>query len=247
MKIKLEIRHYMILFLSILALIGMFKFGFQLVFLHVLVTLVSALIIDSVINYVKLKRFILSPSTIITGLIVAGVLSFDSPNHLLITGIASAVAVLAKHFIVYNKRHVFNPASIGILIASLIFISPVSWWAASNIWLTIIFGLFILYKLKKYELTLSYLIAHSIIVIAIAIFTKSSVISNLQLTNLYFVSFMLIEPMTSPLKKKARIAYGSLVAVISLISLQIFPTIDHSIVGLLIANAFSRVLDKKLI
>lgn len=247
MKIKLEIRHYMILFLSVLELLGMFKYGFSLVFLHVFIALFSALFIDIAVNYLKLKRFILSPSTIITGLIVVGVLSFDSPNHLLIAAIASAVAVLAKHFIVYNKKHIFNPASIGILIVSIFFTSAVSWWAASNIWLTIIFGLFILYKLKKYELTLSYLITHSLIVIAIAIFTKSSILSNLALTNLYFVSFMLIEPITSPLKKKARIVYGSLVAVISLISLQIFPTIDHSIVGLLIANAFSRVLDKKLI
>lgn len=247
MNIKLEIRHYMILFLSILALVGMFEYGFQLVFVHMLVSLASALILDSIINYIKLKRFIISPSTIITGLIVAGVLSFDSSNHLLIPAIASAVAVLAKQFIVFNKKHIFNPASIGILVVSLIFISPVSWWAASNIWLAIIFGLFILYKLRKYELTLSYLIAHSLIVIVIAIFTKSSILPNLALTNPYFVSFMLIEPITSPLKKKARIVYGALIAIISIISLQIFPTIDHSIVGLLIANAFSRVLDKKLI
>ncbi len=76
MKIKLEIRHYMILFLSILSLVGMFKFGFQLVFLHVLVALASALILDSIINYIKLKRFI----KIIYNIIFTETVSFCCPD-----------------------------------------------------------------------------------------------------------------------------------------------------------------------
>lgn len=235
MKIKLEIRHYMILFLSILALVGMFKYGFQLVFLHVLVTLASAIIIDSIVNYIKLKRFILSPSTIITGLIVAEVLSFDSANHLLIAAIASAVAVLAKHFIVYNKRHIFNPAASGIVAATLIFPDSVSWWAASNIWLTTLLALFILYMLKKYGLTLSYLISHTVIFSLFALVNGTAVLQYILLANPYFLGFMLIEPITSPTKKKARIIYGSFVAIVSLPILLLF-SIDHTLLALLVTN-----------
>lgn len=246
MKIKFEIRHYMIIFLSILVLIGMFRYDFLTVLTHVVIGMLSATIVDVAINYLKFKRFILSPSGIITGLIVAEVISFDLPNHNLLVMIASVIAILSKHIIVYNKRHIFNPAAFGIFIISLFFNNITSWWGFSNIWIVLLGGLMILYRLRKYELTLSYLITHTIIILAVGYFSNASIASYIGLTNLYFVSIMLIEPITSPVKKKARITYGALVAIISIISLFTFTTIDHSIIGLLMVNPIGRILDKKL-
>jgi len=243
MKVKFEIRHFMIFFLTVLAIIGMFQFGFKTIFLHMFYVLAAVLVLDIIINYIKLRRFLLSPSTIITGLIVAELISFDQPLHIIV--LAGVFAILSKHLIFYDKRHIFNPAAVGLFVASLIFGPVLSWWGLTNLWVVVLFGLIILYKLRKYELTISYLAAFVVLSAIYTAFNDTSFISNLNLINYYFVAFMIIEPITSPIKKIARIKYGVMIAIYSFVSILLSINIDQELIGLLIANAFSRFLDKR--
>ena len=80
-----------------------------------------------------------------------------------------------------------------------------------------IFGIFILWRLKRFDLALSFLITYFLIHIFIEISKKSSANEILNLfingsTIFFFAMFMLIEPRTNPAARKQRIFYGVLVA-----------------------------------
>jgi ferredoxin-NADP reductase len=149
-----------------------------------------------------------------------------SPTALLgYAGLATAVVIgnLSKYLLAVRGRHVFNPAALGALVVALIpvFGDFAAWWLASA-WLlpvTIILGFAVLYRTRRLPMA-------AIFVVAVFVFTVIAYrgagyelgtllgLPFLSFSTIFFVAFMLSEPLTLPPRRWQQFAEAVIVAVI---------------------------------
>ncbi len=244
MKFPITLKTYMGAILLILSIIGIAKIGVSKTLPQLLISLIVCISLDLIINYAKKKKFILPDSAVITAFFIATVLSIGQQWYIPL--IAGSAAVLSKHIIKINNRHIFNPAVFGMFIAMLLFNSAIEWWASSPLWPVIIFGIFMIYKMRNYYLVSSYLIAGILISLIYHLLTNNEITSRVLFfsINFFFMMFMLVEPMTSPFRKKGKIIYGILVSFLSFAAFIIIPQYDNSIIALMLGNLFVPLLNK---
>ena len=214
-------------FLVILALASAFFYNFGINSLvPVIISVLTTSVLDLIINYFQFKTFEFPYSGFISGLFIGGLLTQNLVWYIYI--VAGVIAVASKHILKVNHRHIFNPANFAVLLVFLIFNAPNTWWISSPFILILIFGIFIIWRLRRFDLAISFLAAYYILH---ALINFSAAPSGMQMmgsmqmimgnfyqsftnqsTIFFFAMFMLIEPKTNPAAKKQRIFYGILVA-----------------------------------
>jgi len=271
---RFDIYIWMIVVLSILAAFGIYTdvisisttpyiTVIQTLVLQLAVAVVVATITDMLAKFAKTKQFKISKTGIITGLFIGSLLTEGTPLQMV--ALAAFLAELLKHLIRYQGRNIFNPTVLSLLIMSVVFNSELSWWASSSLPALIILGLFISYKYKRFSLTLPAIVFYLfLIVFQTPPVTISNIISAFENnTFLFFVFFMVVEPKSSPVFWKSRIAYGLTVAfllagILPWVSANFFVnkvaiagmdlsqilSINIYFVSLLLANALGRVYEK---
>ena len=247
----------MIIFLSIIATIGIVSVGIENTLPNVLISVVTASLLDSIVKYFRSKQFKFQKSGTITGLFIGMLIPTTSPYY--IPALAAVLAILIKNIVKIDGKHIFNPTASALFIVGVLFSSVASWWATFStgyiIYVIIIFGLFIAYTFKRFGLVTSYLGTFFLILLLLDIFQSIDrqgpgfVVTNLVLitdpTLLFFVFFILVEPKTSPFFKKGRIIYGASSAVISFIVLTFFPQ-QNLILALLLSNLLVPLINWKI-
>src|SRR3989344_4207413 len=134
----------MIISQIIIAAYAAYKIGLSYV-LSAVVAILVAVAVDVAIKYYK-KELTFPRSAIISGFIIANVLA---ANQLYLFAVFAAVAMILKHIIKINGKHIFNPASLAL--ATLVFIFPAShgWIGGLLIPLVVVFGLWTIFTLKR--------------------------------------------------------------------------------------------------
>ena len=244
---KITIYQYIIIFLEILILASVFFYGFGIkALLPVLIVVLTTTILDSAISYFKTKQFVFPQSALISGLIIGGLLVQNLQWHIYL--LAGIIAILSKHLIRIRGRHIFNPANIGILLVSVFFGASHSWWVSSPLILVLIFGIFVIWRLRRFDLSISFLASYYILN-SIIEFSRGSQFSDIYLSIInggivyFFSMFMLIEPKTNPAARKQRVAYGILIAILLIILHFYVPKHDLPL-ALAIGNIFVPILNK---
>ena len=216
---RFTVYHYVISFLAILSLVSVFFYGFGFnALIPVLIATITTTLLDFAINYFKYKNFEFPQSALISGLFIGGLLTQNLQWYVYV--VAGAIAILSKHIIKFQQKHIFNPANLGILIASIIFGAAHTWWISSPLILVLAFGIFVVWRLGRFDLTISFLASYYLIILIIEL-SRGSSFNDIYLTIInggviyFFSMFMLIEPKTNP--SKNRIYYGILVAVLLII------------------------------
>ena len=247
----------MVAFLVALILISAFFYGFGVqALIQVLIAVLTAAILDFIIKYLKFKKLEIPYSAIISGLFIGGLLTQNL--HWYIYFGASVIAILSKHLIKVRHRHIFNPANLGILAVFILFSAPNSWWISSPFYLAAMFGLFILWRQRRFDLAVSFLAAYYILH---AFIPEPEMMGSMHMVNMamamhdfyqtlisqstifFFAMFMIIEPKTHPAARKQRIFYGILVAAM-LIGIEIYnPRFGIPFV-LAVANLFVPLLNR---
>lgn len=232
--------------------------------LSIIITLLSsvfsAILADFVFLKIREKPFLFPTAAIVTGLIVALLTLPTLPWYEPI--LASIIAAGCKNFIRINKRHVFNPAAIGIFLTAIIFGHTISWWAVSwqqlttqNLFLLISFFILLspayvsIIRMKRWRIIFSffvlYLIINPLVQPNLHIMQSLILISPIlfDATTLFFILVMLPEPITSPNNRIRQIFFGLFVAGIALIVSLATPLLpiltfipDVYILALLLAN-----------
>ncbi len=236
---RFTIYHYIISFLIVLHLVSAFFYGFGVkALLPVLIAVVTTTSLDLLIEYFKSKTWQFPQSALISGLFVGGLLTQDLQWYLYV--LAGAIAILSKHLIRIQQRHIFNPANFGVLLVSIIFNAQHTWWISSPLILVLIFGIFIIWRLRRFDLTMSFLVSYYLINLAIE-FSQGTQFQEIYYTIIhggviyFFSMYMLIEPRTNPITRKQRIIYGILVAILLIIFNLYARNFDNSL-----ANFFTR-------
>ena len=150
---NLTIHDYMILALFPFAAAGMVTAGPPAI-MHFALILGTAILSDFLINYFLHKEKTIPKSAIITGFIIALILSPSS--QLWMQAFIPLLAIVSKHLIKW-KTNLFNPAALALLAGGLLGAFP-SWWAVSPVVWPL--GLFISWKIRKLEISLSFLVAY---------------------------------------------------------------------------------------
>lgn len=242
---KFTIYQYMVAFLIVLNLVSAFFYDFGIkALLPVAIAVFTATFLDLLIEYFKSKTWEFPQSALISGLFIGGLLTQNLQWHIYV--LAGAIAILSKHLIKFRQKHVFNPANFGVLLVSLIFGAAHTWWVSSPLILVLVFGIFIIWRLRRLDLALSFLISYYLINSIIEL-SKGAQFPEIYSTIInggviyFFSMFMLIEPKTNP--SKNRVAYGMLVAVLFIIFGFFIP--QHGLpLALAVGNVFVPVMDK---
>ncbi len=168
---------------------------------------------------------------------------------------ASIWGVASKYIFAINKKHIFNPVAIAVVLVSLTINFSASWWVGTPSMLPIIIlgGLLIIRKIRHIELFISFFIS-ALLGIALLAFFKGSDSSNILNTLLitlknsaffFFAFVMLTEPLTSPTTKWLRISFGILVGFLFTPALHIGGFYSTPELALVIGNIFAYIVSPK--
>ena len=246
----------MISFLILLHLVSAFFYDFGIkALLPVLISIATTTLLDYLIESYKLKKSRMQnsilhstffpQSALISGLFVGGLLTQNLQWHIYI--LAGIIAILSKHLIKIQQKHIFNPANFGVLIVSILFGVSHTWWISSPLLLMLIFGIFIIWRMRRFDLTISFLVSYYFINSIIELL-KGAQFSDISYTIInggiiyFFSMFMLIEPRTHPSARNQRIVYGVLVAVLFIIFRFYIPQHDLTL-ALAIGNVIVPILE----
>ena len=210
--------------------------GYDNGYLRVLPTLLTALVTAVVLDVVlgklikKQWKLPLPKSAIITGLLVGGILSPETPLWLM--AVAAAVAIGSKYVIRLPKEgHIFNPANFGILIAAALLGGQAVWWIGSNTLFGALAGLLVVvpivilgllnsFNVQRLYASIAFLIVEFVALVALGIpFTPA-----LSLLNVFIAFFMVVEPNTSPYQNKNMAVYGAIAGLLAAVFLQVGAT-----------------------
>ena len=205
------------------------------------ISVMSAVLVDSVASYLRKKEFVLTESSIITGLIIGYVLS--NSQAWWITALASVVAISSKHLIRFKSRHVFNPAGFGVLMAVFLLGASTEWKGAYLCYIIIPFGIYFSFKIRKLELVAGYFTASLILFGSQALIQRVNILDVFGYLNYFFIFIMLIEPMTTPVYRAGKIMFGLGLGALVFI-LYLFGIKEAELLALLFFNLSTPLLNK---
>ena len=160
-------------------------------------------------------------STYITALILALIITppvvLFNASFLALAFWASVLAIASKYILAIGKKHLFNPAALGVALTALVLGQSASWWVGTA-WMlpfVLVGGFLVLRKLQRFDLFWSFAIAVLGSMLVYTLTTGGDILMTLQnilvtAPLFFFASVMLTEPLTTPPSRTLRIIYGAL-------------------------------------
>lgn len=193
-----------------------------------------------------------SESSLITGLLLyflfwptqfpAGLQYLDLAGVALACVLASA----SKYALAWRGRHLFNPAAAGAFLTGLTGLNIATWWAATPamLWLVLPGVLLVLYRVRKL------LMASVFTVVAVSIVAVELLRAGMgpgealwqtlaQRPVLFFVGFMLTEPLTLPPRRWQQLTLAAVVGLLFAIPYNLGFVANSPELALLVGNALA--------
>jgi ferredoxin-NADP reductase/Na+-transporting NADH:ubiquinone oxidoreductase subunit NqrB len=195
-----------------------------------------------------------SESSIITALILALIIT-PNPTGFGITFLlaAAGLAMASKYLLAINKKHIFNPAAIAVVLTSLGPRQSASWWVGTTVMLPFVLvgGILIARKIRRGRMVASFLVSATLATTLYSLLTRANVFSNLHTmifsSALLFLGFvMLTEPTTSPATARRQTWYAVLVGALFPPQVHLYNFYSSSELALVIGNAFSYLISPKV-
>lgn len=238
---------YLIILFTLLTMVALPGAGLSHELPNLLLTMFVAAIIDLGLTWLAAGIWIFPSGALLSGWIVALVLSPQVPWYIQLT--TAGFAICAKHIFRSHGRPVFNPAAFALILSVLLYSSGESWWGGlageSFLLLPILFacGILIINKVNKFPQVLAFFGAY------FGLFTLAGfLVDPVRVAEVFrdpflnaavfFGFFMLTDPPTSPGRDAEQIVFGVIVAVVSFIVFMTFSQLYFLFAGLLVGNAW---------
>jgi len=165
---------------------------------------------------------------------------------------AVSLAIVSKFIVAFGKKHIFNPAALGIALTALLISQSASWWVGNQnmIPFVAVGGFLVLRKIQRFDLFCSFLLI--VLALEIALGNQRGIapmviVSKLVIDSplIFFATIMLTEPSTTPPNRKLRIVYGALVGVLFALPGQFGRLSFTPEIALLFGNFFSYLVSPK--
>ena len=211
--------------------------------LAIFIAILFSVASDTLINYLKNKKITVTESSIVTGLIIGYVLS--NQESWLIIAMASIFAIVSKHVIRFRKSHIFNPAALGIFIVVLFFGAYTQWKVAYSWYILVPLGIYLASKIKRLSLIVSFFITSLFLYGPQAFLHNVSLVDIFGYLNYFFIFIMMIEPRTTPVRRRSKILFGMGVAAFIFAFYEFGVSLEAELYALLGVNFLGALLKKK--
>jgi ferredoxin-NADP reductase/Na+-translocating ferredoxin:NAD+ oxidoreductase RnfD subunit len=193
-------------------------------------------------------------SVYITGFILALIItpgSFSDISAMIFLALAITLATASKYVLAIDKKHIFNPVAIAVVITAFVFKLHASWWIGGNLPMMafiIVGGLLILRKVQRFDMALTFF--GFALLSDILTHASSEPLTTIQKALLhtpllFFASIMITEPLTTPPTRGWRIAYGALVGALFSPFIHIGAVYSSPELALVVGNIFSYAISPK--
>lgn len=166
--------------------------------------------------------------------------------------IVAVLAMASKYFLVWKKKHIFNPVAIAVFIMGIFGSGVGAWWVGSSVLLIpiVILGFLVLRKVRRFSLFFSFLVAGFISIMFFGYMNGLDSVETLKqiFTSwpiFFFGSIMLTEPLTTPPTRKLQVIYGAIVGVFFGSQWGIHPLYSTPELALIIGNVFSYIVSPR--
>lgn len=193
-------------------------------------------------------------SVYITALILALIITPSiSLSSMIFLGWVAVLSMASKYIFAINKKHIFNPAAIAVMLTALWLNLSASWWVGNLVLLpfVIIGGLLVVRKIRRVDMVFVFFLTALLVTLLFGIFQGADII---QLANqvllhssLFFFAFvMLTEPLTTPPTWRLQVLYGALVGFLFVPQIHIGSLYSTPELALIAGNIFSYIVSPKL-
>ncbi len=221
--------------------------GARTVLPGLLAAIVVAAAIDVPVLRFREQAWQFPSGALLTGLIVAMVLSSREPWY--VTACTSALAIVSKYVFRSRRANVFNPAALALVVTFYVFGTGQSWWGAlpdvapAAIVVLLASGVFIADRVNKMPMALAFLGAYYLLFTMTAFVGEPRRVAEIFRTPdvqavLFFAFFILTDPPTSPTKYRHQILGGVLVAVVSYAVFEWLGAVYYLLAGVLVGNVW---------
>jgi glycine betaine catabolism B len=174
----------------------------------------------------------------------------QSEGALLISGGVAALSIVLKYVVVYRKRHVCNPAALGLLIGGLFGYIGADWWVGSRYLLPVVLiaAVLVVLKVRRFELFLVYVLSSAVFVTVWFIDSAAPLDTLmrhfLSWPTIFFAGIMLTEPLGLPSTRRLQYVYALLVALLSSIPFHVGSLYGTPELALIVGNLFTFIADR---
>jgi enediyne biosynthesis protein E5 len=235
----------LIIVLSILLMLAAVGSGVRLVAPGVAAAVLAGTLLDGIILRVRKHKWVFPDGALLTAMIVAMILSPHEPWY--VFAATSVVGIVSKYLVRVRTANVFNPAALALVATFYIFDTGQSWWGAlpelplPAIALLIVLGVFIVNRVNKLPVMLSFLGCYFLLVTASTFVADPARVAALYRAPdlhaaAYFAFFMVTDPPTSPPRHREQLIYGAIVAVVGFAVFELIGAAYFLLAGLLVAN-----------
>jgi len=248
---------YILIFLlgaaSVLGLFSILPFSFSSILFSSLFLVLMCWASNKVFSFI-FKAQTNVESNYITALILALIVTpAKSPEDFLFLGWVTILAMGSKYILTINKRHIFNPAALAVVITAFVINKSASWWVGTFAMMpfVLVSGLLIVRKIKRMDLVLGFM---AVALFAIYAFSLTKGLDLILITKnifvdspfLFFAFIMLTEPLTTPPTKSLRIWYGALVGFLFTPQIHFGSFYTTPEIALVAGNVFSYAVSPKV-
>ncbi|MEE2521450.1 FAD-dependent oxidoreductase [Pseudarthrobacter sp. J75] len=194
-----------------------------------------------------------SESSLITGLLLYFLFwPTFAPLDLAGVAIACVLATASKYALAWRGRHIFNPAAAGAFLAGLTGLNIATWWAATPamLWLLVPGVLLVVYRTGKWVLAGTFTAVAAFFITWQLVDAGLSAGAGLwqalaQRPVLFFVGFMLTEPLTLPPRRWQQLVVAAVVglAFVSHYNLGLFANSPEA--ALLLGNLLAFLVGQR--
>lgn len=237
----------LILILAGFVLLAATGSGRDLMARNLAVAVVVAMLVDAPMLRGRKGRWEFPDGALLTGMIVAMILSVQVPWW--VVAVTSVFAVLSKYALRTRTANIFNPAALALVMAFLVFHSGQDWWGAlpeiSPLALVALIaaGGYITHRVNKLPALLAFLGCYYLLFTVTAFLGDPGRVAELyrppDLHAVLFFGFVMVtDPPTSPPRYREQIVFGVIVAVVSYAFFQRVGAAYFLLAGLLAGNAW---------
>jgi Na+-translocating ferredoxin:NAD+ oxidoreductase RnfD subunit len=207
----------------------------------------AAMLVDAPILRIRKGRWSFPSGALITGLIVAMILTPQEPWY--VGAVTAAVGVVSKYLFRARTANVFNPAALALIATFYLFNTGQSWWGAlaeiTPVALIILVaaGGFIAQRVDRIPAVLAFLGCYYLLFTVAAFLGNPASVEEVYRTPdlhaaLYFAFFMITDPPTSSPRHRDQVVFGVIAGVASYAVFELIGAAYFLLAGLLVANGW---------
>jgi len=212
-----------------------------------LASMIAAVIVDVPILRLRGNKWSFPDGAILTGLIVAMVLSPQEPWY--VAACTSVLAIISKYVFRIGTANLFNPAALGLVITFYVFHTGQSWWGAlpelpfEALVVLIGMGYFMANRVNKMPLVLAFLGAYYLLFTVLAFAGDAARVAEIFRAPdlhavLFFAFIILTDPPTSPIRYPDQIVCGVIVAIAGFAIFESLGAAHYLLSGVLAGNVW---------